>query len=111
MKKWMTLFAVAAFFSYCSSTKQVATPTAPVVSFTNNVHPLIQSNCAPCHIAGQGKAKPLNNYAAAKDEIGEMISRVKRAPNDKGFMPMRHDKLPDSTIAVLERWRQGGLVE
>ena len=101
---------VVTAFQFCHSTKQAQASVAKV-SYASNVQPIIQNNCSPCHIAGQGRAKALNNYDAAKANIDEMLSRVKRNPEDKGFMPMRHPKLADSTIAVLENWKESGLAE
>ena len=97
-------------FQFCHSTKQ-AQGAAAKVSFASNVQPIIQGSCSPCHIAGQGRAKALNSYDAAKTNVDEIIARVKRNPEDKGFMPMRHPKLSDSTIAVFERWKETGLAE
>ncbi len=103
------LVALGAGFQFCTSTKKAAETTK--VSYAKNVHPIIQASCAPCHIAGQGKAKALNNFEAAKVEVDDMIVRMKKNPDEKGFMPLRHPKLPDATIAVFEQWKADGLVE
>ncbi len=116
MKK-IVLFSVlglAAAFQYCSSPKKAQAAAAPPVAkvtYAANVQPVIQSNCSPCHIPPQGRAKPLNTYDAAKTNVDEAITRMGRNPEDKGFMPMRHPKLSDSTISVFAKWKADGLME
>lgn len=112
MKKSTVLFLLAAagFLQFCSSSKKAATEPAKV-SYAGHVQPIIQASCTPCHVPPQGKAKPLNSYDAARANIDEMIVRIKKNPGEKGFMPLRHPKLPDSTIAAFERWKETGLAE
>ena len=113
MKK-VVLFSLLALtvtaFQFCHSSKKAQNSVAKV-SYASNVQPIIQANCSPCHIAGQGRAKSLNSYDAAKTNIDDMLTRVKKNPDEKGFMPMRHPKLSDETIAVLENWKASGLAE
>lgn len=104
------LVALVTVFQFCSSSKKAASATA-AVTYTRNVQPIIQANCSPCHIPPQGRAKALNSYDAARANVDDILSRIKRNPEDKGFMPMRHPKLADSTIAVFEKWKGAGLAE
>ena len=112
MKKLILFVLVASVtvFQFCSSSKKAAAEPAKL-TYAKNVHPVIQGSCSPCHIAGQGKAKALNNYAAAKEEINDILTAINKNPGEKGFMPMRHAKLPDSTIALFARWKETGLAE
>jgi len=113
MKKIVLFVLVATVvtaFQFCSSSKKAASDSMKV-TYARNVQPVIQANCSPCHIPPQGRAKALNTYDAVKANASEMISRIKRNPDEKGFMPMRHPKLPDSTIAVFEKWRDNGFAE
>jgi hypothetical protein len=112
MKK-IVLFALVAVitaFQFCSSSKKAAAE-ASKVTFARNVQPIIQANCTPCHIPPQGRARALNNYDAARKNIDTILVAINKNPSDKGFMPMRHPKLPDSTIAVFARWKETGLAE
>lgn len=104
------LFAVAGIFQFCSSSKKAAS-AASAVTYEANIKPVIQANCAPCHIAGQGNKKSLDNYANAVATADDTIERIKKNPADPGFMPMRHPKLDDATIATFENWKKGGLKE
>jgi hypothetical protein len=112
MKKvvFFSLIAVGAIFQFCSSSKKAQSSVAKV-SYASNVQPIIQANCSPCHIPPQGRAKPLNTYEAAKANGDSILARINRRPEEKGFMPMRHPKLPDSTIAVFQRWKEAGFAE
>jgi hypothetical protein len=109
MRKIVLLFSLVLLgflFQYCSSSKKVI--AAPKVSYAS-VQPVIMNSCSPCHTGG--KQKSLNNYITAKDEIDEIITRIQKQPTEKGFMPMKHPKLADSTIQLFVRWKNDGLSE
>jgi hypothetical protein len=114
MKKAYTLslIAIAIVFQYCA-TKQIASKPALVskVTYVSDVEPLLVKNCSPCHFPPTGKKEPLNTYLAVKTEIDEILESIKKNPGEKGFMPVKHDKLSDSTIAVFDMWKAGGLLE
>src|SRR4051812_5822173 len=104
MKKISVVLLVVTTFAlqYCSSTKKTAKAQVPKLTYTANVQPLIAANCTPCHIPAKGgRMKAYDNYTAVSMGIDSLISRVNRNPGEKGFMPFKHPKLPDSTINVL----------
>jgi mono/diheme cytochrome c family protein len=108
------LLAAACILTYCTSSKKAqrnAVAATPKVTFAADVQPLIVGNCSPCHIPNKGKVKPLESYANAKEEIDDIITRIQKNPGEKGFMPMRHPKLSDSTILVFVNWKKDGLLE
>ena len=119
MKKYLVLLMLPAVlvFQFCSSPKKSssstpATTTAPAVAkmtFDTNLKPLISDKCAPCHTTG--KMKKLDVYDGSKATIDDMIARIEKNPGEKGFMPMRHDKLSDSAINVFKQWKADGLLE
>ena len=113
MKKLILILLVLLIgvFQFCSSSKKAQGATMAKTTYATNVQPIIQASCSPCHIPPQGRAKPLNTYDAAKANADDIIARVGRNPEDKGFMPMKHPKLADSTISVFVKWKEGGLVE
>lgn len=112
MKKLCVLLLLAAPFAlqFCSSSKNAA-KVIPSISYTTNVQPLILANCSPCHIPPKGRIKALDTYASAKDNIDDVLIRVNKNPDEKGFMPFKHPKLADSTINVLLQWKKDGLLE
>ena len=110
MKK-LTLFLfvlMVAVFQFCSSSKKIQAP--PKMTYATNLQPTIAGNCSPCHV-GQAKSGHLDTYLDAKKRIDDMITRIQKNPTEKGFMPFKHAKLPDSTIQVFVKWRNDGLLE
>jgi hypothetical protein len=117
MKKYFILMGVAAgmvLLSNCSSTKKTASTTSAVhkSTFANEMTTVINMNCSPCHIPAKGgNKKAYDNYANTKADINEIIRRIELNPGDRGFMPFKHPKLPDSTIMVFKKWRDDGMLE
>lgn len=105
----LSLLLCVMVFQYCSSSRRIK--ASPKVSYVTNIQPVLQASCTPCHFPPGGNKKPLNSYAAAKDNIDDIIARIQKNPGEKGFMPMKHPKLPDSTIQLFMRWKNDGLVE
>src|SRR3954451_18763554 len=113
MKKLFVFLLAAPFIvalQFCSSSKKNA-KAAKSVTYVDNVQPILQLNCTPCHFPPKGSKKAYDNYTAVKTDIGEILERVHKNPDEKGFMPFKHPKLSDSTIQVLEQWRNTGLAE
>jgi hypothetical protein len=70
------------------------------------------NNCSPCHIPAKGgNKKAYDNYGNVKNDIDDIIRRISLNPGDRGFMPFKHAKLSDSTIAVFVKWKADGLAE
>ncbi len=83
----------------------------PKITYIADVQPLIVGNCSPCHIPPKGNKRAFDNYDSVKVNIDEMIARIEKQPDEKGFMPFKHPKLPDSTIMVFVNWKNDGLPE
>ena len=101
-------------FQYCSSAKKStgADPKGNVkLTYVSNVQPLISTHCSPCHIPPKGSKLALDNYAAARENIADVIHRINLNPGERGFMPFKHDKLNDSLINVFVKWKSDGLLE
>lgn len=111
MKKITVLLVLiaAVCLQYCSTSRQATTAAAREVTYTQNIQPLIQANCAPCHIPPKGNKEALHTYETAKANIDESIRRIQLNPGDKGFMPFKHPKMSDSTINVFVQWKEEGL--
>jgi hypothetical protein len=114
MKKYLIagcMIATAMTFYNCNNAKK-ATVAVPKSTYESNITTVIAANCSPCHIPSkQGNKKPYDNYANTKSDIDEIIRRIELNPSDRGFMPFKHPKLSDSTIAVFKQWRSDGLLE
>lgn len=114
MRKYLilgTVLAVLVVFSNCHSAKK-AQASKPKLSYEGSIQTLIAGNCSPCHIPSKGGNKlPLDSYASVKENIDDMIRRIELEPGARGFMPFKHAKLSDSTIAAFKQWRDEGLLE
>ena len=97
------------FLVNCSSSKKMAVPKT---TYATDVSAVVMTNCSPCHIPAKGgNKKPYDNYANLKTDIDEIVRRITLNPGDRGFMPFKHAKLSDSTIAVFTKWKADGLLE
>ena len=115
MKKYVILAVVITtviLFSNCHSAKKAsAEKMPPKITYQTSIQSLVVNNCSPCHIPSKGgNKKPLDTYDAAKANIDDMVKRIELNPTDKGFMPFKHAKLSDSTIAVFKQWRDDGML-
>lgn len=104
------LLGLVGFFQYCSSSRK--TSNKPIaLTYVSNIQPTIQANCSPCHIPPKGFYRALNTYDGAKANIDNIISRINLTPDQRGFMPFKHDKLSDSVINIFVQWKTDGLLE
>ncbi len=98
-------------FTYCSSGKK-STKTVQKVTYEANIAPLLVANCTPCHFPEKGgRKKPLDSYKSVTAQLEEVIKRIQMNPTERGFMPDRKAKLPDTTIAKIKQWQADGLLE
>lgn len=114
MKKFLffgLFLATIVIFEFCSSSKKAHKSTAAAATYTSSVQNIVATNCSPCHVGSGARQKRLDNYEALKNNIDEILRRIQLNPGDKGFMPMRHPKLPDSTIQVFVNWKNNGLMQ
>ena len=105
----LIMLGVLVVFQYCSSSKKATSSNRSAVTYAGNIQPIIQTSCSPCHIAGKGNKKSLDNFSDAKSSVDDIITRVQKNPDEKGFMPARHPKLSDSTIQLFVAWKNSGL--
>lgn len=106
------LLFMALMLEFCSSSKKTSKtpPPPPKMTYQTNVQSIIQANCSPCHVGANPRQKNLNTYDQVKANIDDIITRIQKNPTDRGFMPFKHPKLPDSTIQVFIKWRNDGLL-
>lgn len=78
-----------------------------VVTFANDIKPLITQHCATCHTVGPQTI--YTNYANASSKINSILDRVQRAPGTAGFMPKTGGALTSAQIQLLKDWLAQGL--
>ncbi|MBC7914731.1 MAG: hypothetical protein H7Y07_11495 [Pyrinomonadaceae bacterium] len=106
------ILLLAITLQYCATTQPAAVkPTVSKITYVSSIQPLLAKHCSPCHFPPEGNKEPLNTYATAKNGIDDILDRIQRNPGEKGFMPAKHARLPDSIIRVFVRWEIEGAVE
>lgn len=107
--------ALVGTLTYCSSTKNASSGSAPkksVVAYATDIAPIIETQCAPCHIPAKGgNKKAYDNIANVKADIDEILIRVQLDSTDRKFMPKKKPKLDPHTIDLLKQWKKDGLLE
>jgi hypothetical protein len=98
-------------FQFCNSSKKAASARPVAVTYETSIKPAIEANCTPCHITGKGNKKSLDNYVSASASADDIIARIQKNPSERGFMPVMHPKLSDSTINFFVQWKNEGLKE
>ena len=72
------------------------------VYYTENVAPILSSNCIGCH-PGQGGLS-LDSYSSVYSAIksGNVLDRVTRVQGSDGFMPPGGQKLSNANLDILQ---------
>ena len=105
----LLLFMAPVVLQFCSTSRNAAKTNN--ITYAANVKPLMETHCTPCHFPPKGNKKAYDNYTAVRTDIDSILNRVNKNPGEKGFMPFKHPKLPDSTINVLVQWKNKGRPE
>ncbi|PVW12399.1 hypothetical protein DDV96_14890 [Marixanthomonas spongiae] len=92
----------------------VSSPISEVVTYSDNVKPIINNNCIICHSnpPQNGALMPLINYETVKEAVQNrnLIGRISN--EDPVFlMPPGGPKLPQNLIDVVIQWNKDGLIE
>ncbi|PSR11014.1 MAG: hypothetical protein DA408_12770 [Bacteroidetes bacterium] len=95
----------------CSTAKSAARakanePTEPVVSYAQDIRPIMLLSCTPCHFPEQGRKEMLDTYAATREYITDILYRVQLPAEDIDFMPFKSKKpaLTAAEIILLKQW-------
>ncbi|HVF96384.1 MAG TPA: hypothetical protein VM871_03640 [Flavisolibacter sp.] len=95
-----SILTVGTIFQFCSSSKKAQAMVAKT-TYTADVQPLVTMHCSPCHIPPKGNKEALHTFETAKANLDESLIRMKKNPDEKGFMPFKHPKLSDSVVNVF----------
>ncbi len=109
----LTVISLAIFLQNCNSAKTSQFKAPITLKYNKDIAPILQTSCTPCHFPPDGRKEALNSYASVKENIADVIKRVKLAKENPKFMPFRSKKpvLNDSLIAVLETWQKQNMPE
>lgn len=83
------------------------------VTFQQHIRPIFEAHCLSCHGERESKKRQLHTYGTVKEKIDDILYRVQLEPSNRKFMPykMRQAPLSSAQIAVLQAWKDGGMVE
>ena len=98
---------------FCTASRSAASgkTDGTMVSYANDVAPILQAHCTPCHFPDGGKMKFLDTPAAVEANIDTILARVQLTPGTDGFMPFKSKKEPltEVQIQVLKKWKATGM--
>lgn len=116
MKK-ITIYLVLILFGCTNASENDLidqTELPNLVTYINDVKPIIDNNCIVCHTnpPENGAPMPLLTYNNVKEAIQNrgLIDRI--SSNDLGFlMPFGGPRLPQHLIDTIIEWQADGLLE
>lgn len=79
-------------------------------TFNTSFKALIQNNCGSCHGSG-GPQTNYTVYSTAKNNIDEILRRIKLEQGAPGMMPRGGTRLSQTTIDQFQKWKDDGLLE
>lgn len=111
MKKFslLSLILCTVVFQFCHSAKKARASAMAKVDYATDIQPVVAASCSPCHFPPKGNKKPLDTYLGVSDNIDSILVRIQKNPDEKGFMPFKHPKLPDSIINLFIQFKKDGL--
>ncbi len=91
-----------------------ATPISEVLTYHENIKPIIDNNCIVCHSnpPQNGAPMPLVSYENVTEAVQNrnLIGRI--SSNDPAFlMPLGGPRLPQNLINITIQWNEDGLIE
>jgi hypothetical protein len=85
-----------------------------LVTFVNDVQPIINNNCILCHTnpPENGAPMPLLSYDNVKDAVENRALLDRISSQDLSFlMPFGGPRLPQNLIDIIIQWEANGLLE
>lgn len=120
MKKTTNIFfalssvTILAVFVPSSCSKAKAPPALPeivctgTISFSQQIAPMIEENCAGCHGVGAGTSPVLSNYSEISENADAMLNAMHGTPQ---LMPQGGPALADSLLQQFQCWMQQGKMD
>lgn len=80
-------------------------------SFSQDILPLINSKCSPCHVDGNASGgHTWTNYDEVFADKNLILSAINHEPSTSN-MPQGRDKLSDENIRLVECWIENGALD
>jgi len=122
MKKLFFIFYSLSFLIACSYDSEeelygITLCDTELMSFTDDVWPIIQENCVSCHggetpFAGLALEQYSQIRTSADDASDAgLINRIERYEGEPGFMPKDLSRLEQCSIDKIKAWVEQGALE
>ncbi len=119
LKNLFSLLIFSGFLMACSNenseTLMDNTPIQGVVTYKQNVKSIIDNNCISCHGATPANGAPMSlvTYSQVKNAMQNrgLLNRISLNNGNSLLMPQGGPRLPQTTIDIVAKWQQDGLLE
>lgn len=83
-----------------------------IVTYTNNVKPIMTSSCISCHASPPINGAPFSliNYDQVSQRANNVLNAMSRQNGASGAMPPA-GRLPQATIDIIQQWIDDGTPE
>lgn len=117
-KNLFPMLVFAGFLLSCSNdnpdTLMEDVPNENAITYQQNVKSIIDNNCISCHAATPRNGAPmaLVTYDQVKNAIQNrgLLNRISLNNGNSLLMP-QSGRLPQTTIDIVAKWQQDGLLE
>lgn len=119
LKNLFSLLIFSSFLMACSNenseTLMDNTSIQGVVTYKQNVKSIIDNNCISCHGATPANGAPMSlvTYSQVKNAMQNrgLLNRISLNNGNSLLMPQGGPRLPQTTIDIVAKWQQDGLLE
>lgn len=91
------------------------TPIVGAVTYNQNVKSIIDNNCISCHASTPRNGAPMSlvTYDQVKNAVQTrgLLNRISLENGNSSLMPQGGPRLPQTTIDIIIKWQQDGLLE
>lgn len=120
-KNLFPLLVCISFLIACSNDnpdtlmEDVPSDNVGTITYRQNVKSIIDNNCTSCHGATprNGTSLSLVTYSQVKNAIENrgLLNRISLNNGNSLLMPQGGPRLPQTTIDIVAKWQQDGLLE
>ena len=119
LKTLLAISSLASIFVSCAnddpSTLSDTAPINGLATYNQNVKSIIDNNCVVCHAAVPKNGAPMSlvTYEQVKNAVLNrgLLTRISLENGDSSLMPQGGPRLPQTTIEIINKWSQDGLLE
>ena len=117
--QFIAVLSCTSFFIACSSNNSETfmdnSPVLGQVTYTQNVKSIIDNNCISSHAAVPRNGAPtaLVTYEQVQNAVQNrgLLNRISLNTGNSLLMPQGGPRLPQSTIDIIIKWNQDGLLK